>query len=260
LHIDDATTFLVDFLRRPRSSAFGSYGYEIYLPNVVVAYVTEIEKLPEHLSSIRDGPRPRELSPYFYDAAWDLCRRGVLRPSVKVFGGQAVGEGEGYSITELGRSWLANHPPGAMIMEPGRLGQVFLNLSTKLGKGFLQRANEATRCHAFGLNLSCCAMSGAATESILLAVAITKSGNEPAIMKMYEAPHGRRKIVDGIVGQARSAIAGPFRSATGLLSYWRDDAAHGIVSNISEIEAHEALSRLLRFAQFANDNWDDLTS
>jgi hypothetical protein len=102
-------------------------------------------------------------------------------------------------------------------------------------------------------------MSGAAAESILLAVAIAKSGDEPSVMKIYEGAHGRRKIVDAIVGQARAAIASPFRSATGLLSYWRDDAAHGVVSNISEIEAHEALSRLLRFAQFANDNWVELT-
>jgi hypothetical protein len=55
-------------------------------------------------------------------------------------------------------------------------------------------------------------------------------------------------------------LAGPFRSATGLLSYWRDDAAHGIASDISEIEAHEALSRLLRFSQLANDNWEELTA
>jgi hypothetical protein len=260
LHIDDATTFLIDFLRHPRAGGYSSYGYEIYLPNVVRAYVSEVEKLPEHLSSIRDGARPRELSPYFYDAAWDLCRRGILRPSVKVFGGQSVGEGEGYSVTELGRSWLKGQTGGTTIIEPGRLGQVFVNLAVKLGSGFLQRANEATRCHAFGLNLSCCAMSGAAAESILLAVAIAKSGDEPSVMKIYEAAHGRRKIVDGIVGQARTAIASPFRSATGLLSYWRDDAAHGVVSNISEIEAHEALSRLLRFAQFANDNWDELTN
>jgi hypothetical protein len=126
LHIDDATAFLGDFLRRPRpSSGYSSYGYEIYLPNVVVAYLTEVEA---------------------------------------------------------------------------------------------------------------------------------------SVMKIYEAAHGRRKIIEGIVGQARIAIAGPFRSATGLLTYWRDDAAHGLTSDISEIEAHEALSRLLRFAQFANDNWTELTA
>jgi hypothetical protein len=54
-------------------------------------------------------------------------------------------------------------------------------------------------------------------------------------------------------------IAEPFRSAIGLLSFWRDDAAHGLASEISEIEAHEALARLLRFAQFATENWEELT-
>ena len=87
----------------------------------------------------------------------------MLRPSVKLFGGQAVGEGEGYSITELGRSWLEQAPSDAVILEPGRLGQVFSNLAGRLGKGSLQRANEASRCHAFGLKFSCCAMSGGAT-------------------------------------------------------------------------------------------------
>jgi hypothetical protein len=103
-------------------------------------------------------------------------------------------------------------------------------------------------------------MCGAAAESILLAVAVAKSGNEAATLASYRTTNGRRRVSDGIVGQARQAIAEQFRSATGLLSYWRDEAAHGLASTISEIEAHEALARLLRFAQFATDNWDELTS
>jgi hypothetical protein len=126
LHIDDAANFLVDVLRRPRNSAYGSYGYEVYLPNVLFAYLTEVEKTPDHLSSVRDSGRARELSPIFYDTAWDLCRRGILRPSVKAFGGQSVGEGEGYSITGLGRSWLDEGPSDTLIMEPGRLFQIWL--------------------------------------------------------------------------------------------------------------------------------------
>ena len=94
----------------------------------------------------------------------------------------------------------------------------------------------------------------------MLAIAVAKSGDEAATLRVYQAAQGRRKITDEIVGASRAALAGPFRSATGLLGYWRDDAAHGIASNISEIEAHEALSRLLRFAQFTNDNWAELTA
>jgi hypothetical protein len=104
-------------------------------------------------------------------------------------------------------------------------------------------------------------MSGAAAESILLAVAIAKAeGNEEEILALYRTAQGRRRVIERVVGNVRAAIADPFRSALGLLSYWRDDAAHGTASTISEIEAHEALSRLLRFAQFANDNWNELTA
>jgi hypothetical protein len=102
-------------------------------------------------------------------------------------------------------------------------------------------------------------MCGAAAESILLAVAIAKSGDEAATLATYRTANGRRKVVESVVGQVRQAIADPFRSATGLLSYWRDEAADGLASTISEIEAHEALARLLRFAQFATDNWGELT-
>jgi hypothetical protein len=79
-------------------------------------------------------------------------------------------------------------------------------------------------------------------------------------MRTYRSAQGRRRVIDQVVGSARKEIADPFRSATGLLAYWRDDAAHGAASKISEIEAHEALSRLLRFAQFTNDNWAELTT
>jgi len=102
-------------------------------------------------------------------------------------------------------------------------------------------------------------MCGAAAESILLAVATAKSGNEADTLKSYRAASGRRKVIESVVGNARQPISEQFRSATGLLTYWRDEAAHGSASTISEIEAHEALARLLRFAQFATDNWEELT-
>lgn len=259
---DEAMAFLVDYLRTPRASGgYPTFGYDVFLPNVVVSYVVEIERSAEHLSMIYNGVRARELSPFFYEAAWDLSRRGILRPSVRQFGGQVEGSGDGYSVTVRGRQWIEDVAGDAVILlEPTRLGQAFRSLSAQLGAGFLQRASEAARCHALGLNLACCAMCGAAAESILLTIAIAKSGNEDTTMRLYRSAQGRRKTVDQVVGAARAELAGPFRSATGLLAYWRDDAAHGAASKISEIEAHEALSRLLRFAQFANDNWRELTA
>jgi hypothetical protein len=102
-------------------------------------------------------------------------------------------------------------------------------------------ATEAGRCYAFGVYIACCAMCGAAAESIPLSVGIANSGDEAAVLTIYRAANGGRRSIESIVGQARQAIADPFRSATGLLSYWRDEAAHGLASTISEIEAHEAL-------------------
>jgi len=45
-----------------------------------------------------------------------------------------------------------------------------------------------------------------------------------------------------------------------LLKYWRDESAHGIESKIQEEEAFTSLLLLLRFAQFADSRWQDLTT
>jgi hypothetical protein len=78
MHVDDATAFIIDYLRKPRDThGYGSYGYEFYLPNVIVAYILEVEHSSEHLSFLYNGQRARELSPVFYEA-WDLSRCPAL--------------------------------------------------------------------------------------------------------------------------------------------------------------------------------------
>jgi hypothetical protein len=102
-------------------------------------------------------------------------------------------------------------------------------------------------------------MCGAAAESVLLAIAIAKAGDRDRVLAEYKASTGRRRILNTVIGQAPQELARPFESMMGLLSYWRDDAAHGLDSTITELEAHEALTRLVRLAQFASDRWEDLT-
>lgn len=232
MHIDDAIAFIIDYICKPRDAReYSSYGYGFYLPNVIVAYIMEIEHSREPLTFLYNSPRARELSPICYEAAWDLCRRGVLRPGIKSLGEQATPDGasgNGYCLTTFGRQWIEQGASALIMTETGRLGELFEKLSKRLGPGFLQRANEAVVCHRFGVYLSCCAMCGAAAESILLSAAIMNSMNEEATLKIYRAANGRRSVIESIVGQAPRGIADPFRSATGLLSYWRDDAAHGL--------------------------------
>lgn len=63
-----------------------------------------------------------------------------------------------------------------------------------------------------------------------------------------------------MVGRLREPLGSQFRNLTDLLKYWRDEAAHGVISDISEFEAYEALARLLRFAHFVDDHWDELVA
>ena len=263
MHVDDAAAFIVDCLQKPRSNdGYPSFGYDIWLPNVIVAYIREVEHSTEPLPNLRGGRRADELSAFFYDAVWGLCRRGIFRPGIKDARGPGSADGaspDGYCLTSIGRTWIDGGAPAIFFADPDRLTQMFGKFSSQFGSGFLQRAAEAVTCHRFGAYLGCCAMCGAAAELILLAVAIAKSGDDVATLALYRAANGRRKVIDHVVGQAKATIAEPFRSATGLLSFWRDAAAHGLASAISEIEADEALARLMRFAQFSAENWDDLT-
>jgi hypothetical protein len=103
-------------------------------------------------------------------------------------------------------------------------------------------------------------MCGAAAESILLALAIAKTCNEDAVIKEYRVPAGRKKTIDSLVGQLSFGVQGQFRSLMRLLSYWRDDAAHGMASPISAAEADEAMRQLHVLSQFADRHWAELTT
>lgn len=260
MEVDDAISYIVDFLRNPRApSGYSSTGYDITLQILLICYLREVENCPEYIQYPQDCPGSREASMAFYDAAWELCRRGILRPSVRHVGEPGTSDSSGYSITQFGRHWISTDAPEPLLGGPERMSKLFEKHSARFGPVFLQRAGEAARCHAFGQYLACCAMCGAAAETILLAVGTAASDDSSAVLATYRAANGRRKVIDRIVGQRGTAIAEPFRNATGLLSYWRDEAAHGLSSSISEIEAHEALGRLMRFAGFVADNWEKLT-
>jgi hypothetical protein len=166
------------FFGTPPDDGFPSYGYDVWLPKVIVAYIREVEHSTEHTQHLHGGRRQGELAPCFYDAAWSLCRRGILRPGIKDvsgFGPANGASGAGYCFTAIGRSWFEQGAPDVFLADPDRLSQMFDKLSTRFGFGFLQRATEAVRCHRFGAYLGCCAMCGAAAESILLAVQLRKT-------------------------------------------------------------------------------------
>src|SRR5688500_17610903 len=84
IHVEDALEYLIKALAKvplppvdkPGGRNLLQHGAEVWIPDLVAAYWRE--------RKVRvDEMRDEEKWPYFtpfYDAAWELCRIGVLRP------------------------------------------------------------------------------------------------------------------------------------------------------------------------------------
>lgn len=255
---EDVTKLLIQWLRNPDHGDYGSYGYEIYLPALAA---THHRKQQGH-SGFGDDQWFRAHSSLFYAAAWELCRRGILRPGVTEYQKQATADGasgNGYTITPFGREWLNEANDDFVPTEPERFAQMLEPFRKRFGEGFHQRSQQAIRCYGAHAYLACCAMCGAAAESILLSAAISKTKDQNDVILKYRTTHGRKKVEDILIGQANQNIKEEFKGFNSLLKYWRDESSHGQVTNISENEAYTAIAMLLRFSLFVENNWKTLT-
>jgi hypothetical protein len=265
---EDALKYMVAGLRkgeRYHTTGYSDYGYDLYLPNLMREFATFEEgngaRSTESLGRVEQ--RIRQISPTFFAAAWELCRRGIIRPGIQALGAQSTDAGSagcGYSVTPFGQVWLSEpHGDEFVPTEPERFGRLVAHYKERFGPGFHDRAQQAVRCYGAHAYLACCAMCGAAAESVLLALAIAKTGNEDIVLKDYRAANGRSKIENLILGKSRQQLQTGLRAFTESLKYWRDESAHGLASRISDEQAYTSLAMMLRLAQFANDNWQELT-
>jgi hypothetical protein len=195
---------------------------------------------------------------------WELCRRGILRPGIKAYRRQSTEEGNagnGYSLTLRGKDWIQESGQYDYVpIEPGRLARMLDDYAAVFGEGFSERSQEAVRCYSALAYLACCVMCGAAAESIILALAIEKTGDEASVLKEYSSSGGRGRLEKYILDDTPKPIQNEFRGYTNLLKYWRDTASHGKRASIADNEAFTSLALLLRFAAFARDNWERLTT
>lgn len=277
LHFEDALNFLITSLAKLADPAVlqaqtrfqRAQGSDIWIQFAANEYWSARGKPVFNLSQDEQEP----LVTPFYDAAWTLCRRGVLRPGAAVPAGQTGAQmgqrfnaapfyGDGYSLTAWGREWVrkVSSERSALPHDSTRMTEVLHQFKSRFGDGYAQRASEAVSDWWSGNYLSACTMAGAAAESILLATAIAKTKNEAKVLSEYRRSSGRRHVINLVAAGAAHAVEQQFTNALGILSYWRDDAGHGIASTIAEIEAYEAISRLLRLAQFTSDHWSALTT
>jgi hypothetical protein len=143
-------------------------------------------------------------------------------------------------------------------IEPNRFAQMLADRGAPFGDGFVERSQEAVRAHNAHAYLACCAMCGAAAESLILALAIAKEGNEGHVLRDYASAGGRGRIEKALLRGQPASVEGEFRRYTDLLKYWRDSASHGRAVHMTEAEAFSALILLLRFTIFAAEHKDDL--
>ena len=257
MYQEDALKFILEWLRSGRPSEYSNYGYDMYIDNVLREF---IRSRGLDLNTPEGHKEMTVVSPVFLGAAWELCRRGIIRPGIRVIGAQSTHEeGRGYSVTPFGEQWLSEATEDNWVpTEPGRFAEMLKPFRTRFGPGFYSRAQESVRCYGAHAYLACCAMCGAAAESVLLATAIAKTGDEKVVLKAYAAAKGRLTVETMILGQAREDLRREFRGLTGLLKYWRDHATHGTPPSIAENEAYTSLAMLLRYASFVHQNWSEL--
>jgi len=259
MNIEDAELLIIRWIREKPKTELSNFGYDVYLSNVIRWHLHESGER-DHDALVQSIPN---LWPTFINAAWELCRRGVIRPGVRQMRAQSTDQGsagDGYSITSFGAQWVAESDRDDFVpTEPQRFAQMLAPYVERFGPGFHERAQEAVRCYGAHAYLACCAMCGAAAESILLAAAITKRGEEP-VLKKYASAMGRSRVQTDLLAHVPEALRKEFNNMSILLKYWRDEAAHGKPSRIADNEAFTSLGLLLRLAKLVEENWESLVS
>lgn len=198
-------------------------------------------------------------------ALWQLCLKGVLRPSVRNLAWHEAGEkivGNGYSLTQAGQEWILNTDRNIMVIASASFAGLLTNFSTKFGNAYKERVVDAVKCFDAGAFFACAAMCGAASEAIFLALAIAKEGTaqEETVLKKYRASGGRKQIQNLLTYGLSSGLQQGLESGFTVLAYWRDASAHGESSQIGQSEARAALQTLLSLAQLASERWSELTN
>ena len=90
---------------------------------------------------------------------------------------------------------------------------------------YATRANEVSRCFPAHAYYACCAMIGAAAESILVTAGVAKLGEDGAL-KLYRGTGGRKALTDAVLKGCPNYVARDFRLHTDLIGLWRDQSAH----------------------------------
>ena len=125
-------------------------------------------------------------------------------------------------------SGIARHESPAYIpTDPGRVASLLTSRHDLLAPFMSMRANDAAPVIRSPVLHACCAMIGAAAESIVLAAGVQKL-TEPAALKLYHGTHGRKSLQrKRYFANCPEYVAKEFRLHAGLIDlFWRDQSSH----------------------------------
>jgi hypothetical protein len=143
-----------------RRQRVGVRGCDLYLPDVARAHA--IQQMRNRGERFIDGHDtvPEEAVLPLYDAAWELCRLGVLRPGMFAPMGAGLPPivGDQYVITAFGFEWLQRASQRAFI-DISRLGTTLVEFAPKFGDGYgmwRQVSRSARACSTMAQSLAHC--------------------------------------------------------------------------------------------------------
>ena len=221
---EDAYTFVAkiihEHLKLNRLSEVDTMrcGADIYLPDIIKLYSPPAPTTsnPRATASLI-GKTAEVVYRAFYDAAWQMCLQGLLRPSAAYTENNNRSPGDGYSLTERGFLWFKEDDTTSHVISPNRISRLLNAHSSKFGEGYTERSQQAILSHNGRAWLACCVMCGAAAESILLSLAIAKEKDEAAVVKKYKAQSGRSVIERIIFDGKKDSFKSRFTSGLELL-------------------------------------------
>jgi len=255
---DDFIAAIVDSIVSETQTRRGSY-VEVHVPSIV-SHVAGVQNESDFNADAHEVA---------FLAAWDLCRRGILRPLIlnTISAGTLRGNylrkhPISYAVTPHGIEWAKTRGKDYLFVPfaAGSAIKVFEGFRNRFGDAFVERSAEAVRCFNANLFLACCAMCGAAAESVLLSIAFIKVGDKDKVLEEYRGAGGRKRIEDRILGSQKPDMRDRIRAYLDVLNYWRDSAAHGAAVGITEPQAELALEKLNGLSHFVSSRWQELTT
>jgi hypothetical protein len=194
------------------------------------------------------------------DAAWALCRTGILRPGVR--GNERVGKpvSQLFCLTTAGRTrFLEADALGLTVAVGEHLVRELNRHGDLFGPIYASRARDAVLAHEGGAHFASCSMSGAAVESILLAFAHAHPTIPNSVIAKYERGN-RSALVNAVLAEMKGDDRRKVEARLDLLLHWRDKSAHATPHAYNSETAHLALRDLQALANLVGSKWGEFTS